>query len=90
MPIIANIVKPGTRKVEQTKEQTAKKSVLSLKAIHEINAKKNQEKQPSMVEMKSNTILEKPKRITSYQDTNQINIKKTSRYLEDLTNIGDN
>lgn len=90
MPIIANIVKPGPRKVEQIKEQTPKKSVLSLKAIHEMNAKKNQEKQPIMVEMKSNTILEKPKRITSYQDTNQINIKKTSRYLEDLTNIGDN
>lgn len=90
MPIIANIIKPGTRKVEETKEQTAKKPVLSLKAIHEMNAKKNQEKQPNMIEMKSNTIFEKPRRITGYQDTNQINIKKTSRYLEDLTNIGDN
>lgn len=76
MPIFANIVKPGTRKEESTERE--KKSVNSLKTIHEMHLNNN-----------FGAILERPRRKVSYQETNEINIKKTSRYLEDLTNKGD-
>lgn len=75
MPIHAKIIKPGTRKEV---EPIAKQSVNSLKNIHEM-VSSNQ----------ASAILEKPKRHISNQDMNEINIKKTSRYLEDLTNKGD-
>lgn len=75
MPIFANIVKPGTRKEV---EPVAKKPVSSLKNIHEMVAI-NQ----------AGAVLEKPRRQIGNQDMNEINIKKTSRYLEDLTNKGD-
>lgn len=76
MPIIANIVKPGTRKEEKNRQKIP--SVNSLKTIHEIHLNKQ-----------TGAILDKPKRKIGYQETNEINIKKTSRYLEDLTTKGD-
>jgi hypothetical protein len=75
MPIFANIVKPGTRKEV---EPVVKNPVSSLKNIHEM-VSNNQ----------AGAILEKPRRQIGNQDMNEINIKKTSRYLEDLTNKGD-
>ena len=82
MPVIANIVKPGTRKEE--KQEAEKKPLASLKTIHESYNKKISNKNYM------NSSLNKPKRLSSVQETNEINIKKTSRYLEDLTKIGDN
>jgi len=76
MPIFANIVKPGTRK--EVEPPVKKQAVSSLNRIHEMVSTN-----------KTGAILEKPKRQTGYQDTNEINIKKTSKYLEDLTNKGD-
>lgn len=76
MPIFANIVKPGTRKEEIVQQE--KKTVSSLKSIHEMHLNND-----------FGAILERPRRKVSYQETNEINIKKTSRYLEDLTNKGD-
>jgi hypothetical protein len=76
MPIFANIVKPGTRKEEEVRQE--KPLVNSLKSIHEMHLNKQ-----------AGAILEKPKRKVGYQEINEINIKKTSRYLEDLTTKGD-
>lgn len=76
MPIIANIVKPGTRKETQEVKQ---KPLVSLKNIHEAHKKKN-----------VSAAVEKPTRLHTVKEQDEINIKKTSRYLEDLTNIGDN
>jgi len=76
MPIIANIVKPGTRKEKEVNLEAS--PVSSLKTIHEIHLNKQ-----------TGAILDKPKRKIGYQETNEINIKKTSRYLEDLTTKGD-
>jgi hypothetical protein len=81
MAIIANIVKRGTRK---EKQEVEKQPVASLKTIHELyNRDTGHKKQVG-------NSLEKPKRRSTVQETNEINIKKTSRYLEDLTNKGDN
>jgi hypothetical protein len=76
MAIFAKIIKPGTRKEETEKQD--KKPVHSLKAVHEMH-----------LNNQTGAILEKPKRKAGYQEINEINIKKTSRYLEDLTTKGD-
>lgn len=76
MPIFAKITKPGTRKEPKTERESS--PVQSLKSIHETTLKKQ-----------TGAVLEKPKKQVGYQESNQINIKKTSRYLEDLTVKGD-
>lgn len=82
MAIIANIIKRDTRKEE--KQEAQPKPLVSLKTIHEVhNRNMNNKKHLT-------NSLDKPKRISSVQETNEINIKKTSRYLEDLTTKGDN
>ncbi len=76
MPIIANIVKRGDDTRKETQEvATERPPVASLKTIHELY---------------NRDMDQKPKRRSTVQETNEINIKKTSRYLEDLTNKGDN
>lgn len=75
MPIFANIVKPGSvkQKVEKPVEP-----IQSLQKIHKTHANG-----------KTSSTLERPIRNSSDQEKNKINIKKTSRYLEDLTVKGD-
>jgi hypothetical protein len=76
MPIFANIVKPGTRK--EPESEKPKTSSDSLKSIHEMHLSRQ-----------AGAVLVKPKREIGHQELNQINTKKTSRYLEDLTVKGD-
>lgn len=89
MPIIANIVKPGD--VRKETQEVKQKPLVSLKTIHE-NYLKNQAKIavdiPKAIEKPK--VIDKPKRHHFVKEEDEINIKKTSRYLEDLTNIGDN